>query len=252
MRRYTCAHVFVWALVIAFSFGTALSSMELAVLAQGPGTPQGSQSTVTTNFGVGPSLQIANTSLAATVGSDLTVRFNVTAYQPGTLHWLVFNGTGQTAFLFLLQNEGGAVLPNGVTAAYPDGTSSNGNRSNVAVILDFASSTAGKTVPLQLVVWEAPQSNPQQPIGVAETLTVTVGPAHQTSSMPLELMGAVGVVALIVVIMVGLLYRKKAAHTTRPTGDVGRLQMARLLHPRQDTVGMVTNGRQASHVEDAA
>lgn len=167
---------------------------------------------VATVFGVAPSVQIANTSLVAAVGRGVTIKFNVTTNQPGTLYWSITNGTGQTAFLFLFQNEGGLVLPNGVTAAYPDGTSSNGSKSNVPVILTFDSSTAGKTFPLQLDVWLVPQSDPQHPIGVAETMTVAVGPNSQASTLLLELGGIVGAVALIAVVAAGLLwYRRKAS-----------------------------------------
>jgi len=155
------------ALVVAVVAGLAVTGFAFHYL------PSGVTKTVYIGS-VAPGVQIANTNFAATAGSNLTIRFNVTAYQPGTLHWTIFNGTGQTAFLFVFQNEG---LPNGVTAAFPDGTSSNGNRSNVAVVLSLAPSTAGKTFLLQLVVWQAPESNPQQPIATAETLTVNVGPA---------------------------------------------------------------------------
>ena len=195
MRGPSRLHVSLWALLIVVSLGSMVGS---TASAQGPGASQGSQSAAT-NLGISPSVQVANTSFAATVGSDLTVRFNVTAYQPGTLHWLIFNGTGETAFLFAFQNVGGAVLPDGVTVAYPDGTSSDGNRSNVVAVLSFAPPAAGKTFKLQLAVWQASESDPQQPIAETETLTVTVGPAPQTSPVPLEIMGTAGAVALIVI-----------------------------------------------------
>ena len=157
------------ALAIAVIAGLAVTGFAFHYLPSGV--------TTTVHGTVAPGVQIGNTSFVAIVGTNLTIRFNVTAYQPGTLHWYIFNGSGQTAFLFLFQNTTGAVLPNGVTAAYPRGTSSSGNRSDVAAILNFAPSTTGKTILLQLVVWQAPESNPQQPIATAETLTVTVEPA---------------------------------------------------------------------------
>jgi len=188
---------------------------------------QTTTTSVTTNLGFAPSVQIANTSFAATVGSGLTIRFNVTTYQPGTLYWSIANGTGQTAFMSLFQIESGeVVLPNGVTATYPDGISSNSNRSDVAVVLAFAPLTAGKTIPLQLDVWLVPQSDPQRPIGTAESVAVTVAPGPRASLPPLALVGA-GILALVVVVVTGLVWHKeKVSKIIRPTSEVGRFQTA--------------------------
>ena len=66
VRRFSHLQALVWALLFAVSLTTAISPMNLAT-AQSPGTFQVSQSSVTTNFGVAPSVQIANTSFAAAV-----------------------------------------------------------------------------------------------------------------------------------------------------------------------------------------
>ena len=225
MKGPPCPRNFVLALLLAVSFGTALSSIGSAASAQGLSAAQGSQSTstVATDSGIAPSFQIANTSFTATAGGDLTIKFNVTTYQPGTLYWSVTNGSTQTAFLSLFQIEsGGGILPSGVTATYPDGISSGGNRSDVAVALAFAPSTAGKTIPLQLDVWLVPESDPQHPIGTAETITVAVkpssgpGPGSQTSPLPLQLLGTAAVV-LTGTAAAGLLYARRKPPRPRPS-----------------------------------
>ena len=215
----------------------AVAALLVFLVAAPPPAPgQGSPSALTTVTVANafPDLQIANTSFTAGAGGDLTIRFNATTPQPGTLYWSIANGTGQPAFMSLFQIEAGeSSLPRGVTATYPDGVSSAGSVRGATVVLAFAPSTAGKTIPLELDVWLVADSDPQHPTGVSQPLTVRVGP--QGASFPLELAGASVAASLVALAAAGVLWRRKAGAAGRPVEDAGEAGSPGRSHARAPT-----------------